>query len=214
MPPWSPDLSRLQESWSSFVGGLTSLSVRPVEMDVDDALMARLTADDKRRLPTFGSDYRRKEWAEGRRCLLNVCDELIIKGAEPERVLTSLTHSQSWVISIGYAPDPGSYVAEPPIKIGVDMEISSRPIHASVAHRLIHPDEKDLNLALIQHWAIKEACYKAHPDSLGTIVPQYIIRSYAAISGQGEAIWPSSGRKFRFQVVDNQGWTIAFAFSI
>ena len=245
---------RLQQHWSSLTSTRgtvpAALVIRPIEKDIDATLIARIGELGPRGIPPrqFGSGERRREWAEGRRCLLSLRDELKTQEADLEKIRSSLSHSQDCVIAVACASPlgdaapsedshkdgdennnednagdkgqnksaesapPSAHSEGLPLKVGIDMEPADRSFHAGVPERIMHASEHSIDLEFLGFWVVKEACYKANPDSKGTVVGQYVVRSYDPATGEGLASCESSAHyQFHFRVVCEADWWIAMA---
>ena len=180
-----------------------------MENDIDDALLASLPQGEPLFEPRKIQDpTRRKEWAEGRRCLLDVRARLL-EGRPGGRLLLSLAHSHGAAIAAGLrlAPDGGV------IAVGVDIERTDREMPPKVIQRVSSPAEmKHARVEPIELWVIKEACYKSNPSSQDTVLSHYEIRTISRKTGKGTAACASApGLVFDFIVVTETGWSTAFA---
>ncbi len=152
--------------------------------------------------------HREDEKTLGRLCEEEIRTALVSTGIPPEWIQTSLTHSAGCVLAIGYG---GQHV----LRVGVDLESAIRKVKAGIMDRVVSPQERGFKLEFLDYWVIKEACYKANPDSAGTVVSDYQIVAFDPILLRGEvrgrmgAVWPL----LRFQLCRVGGWRVAFAFS-
>ncbi len=146
---------------------------------------------------------RRREWWAGRRALAEAVEGL----AEGPR---SLSHSQGLALAVALEGPPGA-------RVGVDLEPEDRRVADGVFERVFTPPERGLGLSGLEGWVIKEAAYKANPDSAGTWLPQYaIVRAARTPDGpaasrvEGAIRLPeeggSSGREVPFLLLRGQGW--------
>src|SRR4051812_19249253 len=95
MPAVTPELNFLIDAWAQFAQGTATLALRPVVQDVDSELLARLSEAERQRGQSFTSALRRMEWAEGRRCELEVRGRLLAKSkVNPDFIRTSVTHGR------------------------------------------------------------------------------------------------------------------------
>jgi len=131
--------------------------------------------------------------------------------------LTSVTHSSDWIVVIG-SPVLGA------LGIGVDIESCSRPISPQVAAKFARAEEwnrfrSQVSLPNIGLWVIKEACFKADPNSRGQVISRYRLNGAPAIqeSGRsvaGKVLGPDPDLEISYLFFpDWQGQAIAFAKS-
>lgn len=210
-----PDLKQLERAWLALtyptVSGASAVAIRSVTADADPALLAELTRQDRERAERFGSAGRRREWAEGRRCELEVKRRLMAVGADMERVATSISHGHGLALAVGVAPvGPGDRGF---LGVGVDIEPKERRYHPAAAERVIARAERAFPLGFLDFWVIKEACFKAGAPTPGKTVTQYEVQSYDELSAEGVASRRASGgvEACRFRVLESGGWKIAFA---
>ncbi len=121
--------------------------------------------------------------------------------------LTSLSHTNAIEVRVGC----GSQALD---GIGVDVELSNRKVRPDLTQkvydRIVQKKERGWGLSLIEHWVIKEACFKANPANLGTTLPEYIVESYDACSGQGVVGYRDES--LHFLLGGYKEYTLAFAF--
>lgn len=184
-----------------------AVCVREASNPVDPELLSRLTPEEisyYHRLPENSS--RRIEWAEGRRCLIEVQKRLPIPG----RVLTSLSHSKSrsghWVIAVGCVAPEGI------TGVGVDLENKSRVIGESVLARIASVDEIRKLSEPLALWTAKESCFKAHPSNTERTLSEFVVRAYDVMEKKGIVDGPLSV-SCKFQWVETEDWSISLAFS-
>ena len=154
---------------------------------------------------------RRMEWAEARRCLLDVRARLLEPGAGTIRM--SLSHTQGIAIGVWLRLDPADETTV--LAVGVDIESSSREMSPKVIQRVASPAEmRHARVEPIELWVIKEACYKANPASQDTVLSHYEIRTISRKTGRGTVVCSTApDLVFMFAFVSDAGWTAAFAAS-
>lgn len=154
-------------------------------------------------LPAF-KGTEKKEMIENfwrsRKTLTSAIQQALDQGAKPENLHCSLSHTGGACIAVTSVQS----------SIGVDLELTLRPINVQLASRITNSDEKISNLNALQVWVIKEACFKANPNNQGTVLPQYRIieeknqRGIVKFQGAGS-------QDFNFIVTQSSGYTIALA---
>lgn len=211
-----PSQDRLEAVWLDCVADLgveaTAVAVRRVERDADEALLASLpTGDPLFQQRKIQDPVRRKDWAEGRRCLLDVRAQLL-EGSAGGEIRMSLAHSQGIAIAVGLRLAEGD---APVLAVGVDIEASKREITPKVIQRVASTAEmKHARVEPIELWVIKEACYKANPASQDTVLSHYEIRTISRKTGRGTAVCLTApDLVFVFAITSDAGWTAAFAAS-
>ncbi len=152
---------------------------------------------------------RQTESALARKGEQEICKEFLSLGVDPTAVLTSVTHSQLWVLVVGFAPKTS--VQSMIEKIGVDMELSSRKITDRLCERFVHTCEKQFPLQPIDFWVIKEACFKADTGYKSKLVTHYQIGEFSVESGLGVAENTKNQNKLHFCFLRSEGWSVAFA---
>ncbi len=110
------------------------------------------------------------EWDLSRSALVEA-----FRGLEGPRFSPSFAHTDGTALAI--------VVAGTPSRFGVDLERADRKISAAAFARFYRPEEGTFLRTPIDHWVLKEACFKAHPRSAETIVADYVVMG---ISPEGE----------------------------
>jgi len=215
----------LQNHWNSLTNIPGALVFKKIEQDIDQDLIARIGELGPRGVPPrkFGSPERRMEWAEGRRCLLSLRDLLGEQGADLNKIRSSLSHSDDSVVAVACAPieveakvaaegESETLLNPLPLKVGVDLEPANRTFHHGVPERIMQAEEAKFDLEFLGFWVIKEACYKANPESRGTVMAHYFVDQFDAETRLGVAKCESHPQyDFRFKVVCDAGFWVAMA---
>jgi phosphopantetheinyl transferase (holo-ACP synthase) len=211
------ETAHLSASWDALTSSQGVSSFRKVLHEVDDELLFKLQALSKL-FPQEGMwnryfsgpekrhSHKTVEWAESRRCLVEVIHMLSRRGSQPSEVLVSLSHTQNASVAIATLKTSGI------IGIGVDIESSSRKVSARALNAFASSSEQDMNLTPVQIWAIKEACFKANAFEPNTMVSQYSIVKFDPIENKGEVQFLKDSRaQFDFRIGVCSQWVSAFS---
>lgn len=150
------------------------------------------------------SPERAIEWAESRRCVIEVIQQLFQQNVEPENILLSLSHTKSGALSIGTVRTQNIE------RIGVDVELSTRKISPQAAKSFLSGYEETFAhiLSPLQYWMIKEASYKANPRCEETIIADYQV--YPTSEEVKLSKYPNLA--FRYKVLEHYEFSLAFAY--
>lgn len=126
--------------------------------------------------PTFlkkgASAARAREWEISREAILEAFRALREGGVDLEReketLRMSFAHSDGVAVAIAVS-------AEGKAEFGVDLEKEDRAVSDAAFARFFRPEEGAFLKARLDHWVLKEACYKAHPRAGTTIVADYVV---------------------------------------
>jgi phosphopantetheinyl transferase (holo-ACP synthase) len=158
---------------------------------------------------TYPVGEREKEKAMGLKLLENLkCND--------KRVVTSLSHTRGIVVAAGFFPFKNRKNFDSVFKVGVDLEATDRKIGQGVKGRVLQDSEKKLGLSFLQCWVIKEASFKADPESKGKAVTAYVIETSEKKTAFVEGVVKTSCKtgdysSIRYTLVSDKDWTIAFA---
>ncbi len=213
-------IKNLVDKWASFFPGRTQVSTRKIENPADSELIEKLnyyrsllSIEDP--LSRFlkphnnASDSRSLEWAESRRCVVDVLDGLQKNGVQLSNALISLSHTPGTAIVVG------AEKMQNRIGIGVDLEISSRAISPRTAKAFVFPEDQRCSphLSALQIWVIKEACYKANPMNQSTVISDYLISQSDGIDHGKLVCSKSPETEFYFRLAETENLLIAFAYA-
>jgi len=126
--------------------------------------------------PTFlkkgASPMRMREWEISRAAILETFRALRAGGIDLEREKKSLRMSfaHSGGVAIAIAVSAGEKA-----EFGVDLEKEGRAVSDAAFARFFRPEEGAFLKARLDHWVLKEACYKAHPRAGTTVVADYVL---------------------------------------
>lgn len=143
------------------------------------------------------------EWQSSRHCLLEVLEAsfhrnkdryLVEHRLEDQEVQNhfSLSHSPQASIAIG-ARDPSKKI----LGIGVDLEKMCREISERAARRFISSSETEFLLKPLEIWVVKEACFKAVPNTFQAGLTSIQILNFDRAQCLGHAV----GLTQRFEAV-------------
>ena len=141
-------------------------------------------------------------WFFSRQAVVGALEELVQKQIAPQEIQLSLSHTgnrrgiprASVAVAIG-----AGQVAH----VGVDLEFGEREISPAAAQKFVHDTELFLGWSALEIWVIKEACFKANPENVGTQISQYrIISKHEVRFGE---------TKMEYQLVKTGPWIMAFA---
>lgn len=181
---------RIREVWGEFIGSeKVAVSLRPV--------------------PLTPSSYRKNERQEGHLAEAEV-RTILMDQSQDIPVLTTRSHTRTaegaWILLVGC-------LAQGIRQIGVDIERSDRVVTPLVKERIVRPVEEKWGLSLLEHWVIKEACFKASPGNDGSVLWQYRLTSYIQERYEGTVEGPGGGT-CQFRLLQLPGWILAFAKSL
>lgn len=218
--------SRVSAAWDEFLRGegiwvpSSGLSAIARE-EADEALLQQVPEDARAEYARMKSNSQRRQWAEARRCELEVESRLLAEQGTPEKPLLSVTHAargeETRVVVVGVGAVAGA------CGVGVDLEFSGRALRnpESLRKSLVTPDEESRVpfLSVLELWVIKEACFKANSENSNTIIADYRIIEFDRGSGSGKAVLERrKGLSISFRLLsveDELGnpWWLAFAVS-
>lgn len=94
--------------------------------------------------------------------------------------------------------------------VGVDIECSDRKIHPNLDSR-VNQNESIIRNTLdgLDCWVIKEACYKANPDSKGSVLSQYCLVEFCEQKNEG--LVQLNEVAFQVKILKTKNWKIAVA---
>jgi hypothetical protein len=135
------------------------------------------------------------------------------------RLLRSVSHSRS---GGGSCLGLIGLVSDEAFQIGLDIEHRRRAMASGIEprlrKRLAKPQEERFGLSILETWVIKEACFKANPANLGTVVAGYEIQDFDRSSGEGAVLAPvrdtTARAAIRFKIVEIGDWKVGFAVSL
>jgi len=212
----------LGDCWAKFAQSPSSLKMRQVSCDVDNELRDRLSKQQLNILTTISAGKRRVEWAEGRRCMLDVVTSLNEQANEvgdpikKSLVHTSISHTQAHAISIGLM---GSCYSG----VGVDLESASRKVSSKVIDRVTVENERAFPLSALDIWVIKESCFKADHGISSLSLLDYRLVDVEKSTGEtvtgrcviegraGNGNSSAKKNEARWLLVKHSNWIVAFA---
>jgi len=96
--------------------------------------------------------------------------------------------------------------------IGIDVERSDRKVHLNLKSRLNVSETRSIAvLDVLDYWVIKEACYKANPNSKGSVLSQYAINEFH--EDKNEGLVQLNEVDFHVKILKTKNWKIAVALS-
>ncbi len=207
------------EIFSQFCHACSALSLRFIQTSSDSQITQKIQAlssiyppqDPRHRYfqkPHFLSPHKEKEWSQSRLSIFQVFQCLQSQGVQPLDILLSLSHNQEQTIAIAAQQSPRL------VGIGVDLERSDRKISSKAARSFLSLQEREKTppLSPLHYWIIKEACYKANPDSQGTFMSHYCIHHIDLSSLEGKAYLIQNPKMiFRFKIAQIDKTLFAFA---
>jgi hypothetical protein len=176
----------------------SKILVRSIGEVLSPAEINRLTPDQKKKFSKITNPTRKREWSESRRCEWELKDYSV----------RSFSHSGQNEEATVFAWGAHSAVRG----IGIDAELVAREITEATAQKFVSDEERKLGLTPLQIWTIKEAVFKSNPDNKDTLVSQYLISSFDAAKGSGEASGPKKDF-YSFSVREIERWVISLARS-
>jgi hypothetical protein len=118
------------------------------------------------------SETRTREWEISREAIVEAFRALRASGVdlarEKENLRMSFAHSDGTAVAIAVS-------AGEKAEFGIDLEPEARAISDAAFSRFFRPEEGAFLKARLDHWVLKEACYKAHPRAGTTIVADYVV---------------------------------------
>jgi phosphopantetheinyl transferase (holo-ACP synthase) len=140
-------------------------------------------------------------------------------GRELASAVTSVSHakyaaSRSLVLVVGLGLATGEGDTEV-LAVGVDLERADREVSVALERKLVSTWERAFDLSLLEHWVIKEACFKATPKNEGMVLSQFEIAWYDSEKREGEVLGPIKSRnsRCRFSLLRDENWVAAFAIT-
>ena len=173
-----PDLTRALREFSAteFAQAAWSRTLAP---DFSRARLLAELAEIRGRLPStsvnermFGEpDFlrsvpesaRAREWDLSRSALVAA-----VRGLDIHDLQASLSHSKGAALAVAVS-GRGNH------GIGVDLENSTREVSDAAFARFNRAEEGAFLSDRLDHWVLKEACFKSHPRSAETIVADYVV---------------------------------------
>jgi hypothetical protein len=105
---------------------------------------------------------RTREWEMSRSALVEA-----FRGLEGPEFSPTFTHTDGVALAIVVSGTTAGF--------GVDLERSDRKISNAAFARFFRSEEGAFLKVPLDHWVLKEACFKAHPRSAETIVADYVV---------------------------------------
>ncbi len=152
-------------------------------------------------LATSASAARIREWELSRSVLVRAFD-----GLAGPIFHARISHSQGVALA--------AVVSGGPFPVGVDLERADREISDAAFARFFSASEVAFLADRLDHWVLKEACFKAHPRADETIVADYKVTGvlaggdYELRCGKGEPVG------FRARLGSIVGYRYAFAIEL
>jgi 4'-phosphopantetheinyl transferase EntD len=177
-----------------------ALSAWPAGVSEDEGFLAKLSPEQQSRFVRITDVGRRALWISARKAELEVARELAGRGVAPAELLTSTSHSGEWALAIAVSRRTGL------LGVGIDLEEEARAVRPRLEVKIVSEEEQALGLEPLEHWVLKEACFKADPENSGRVLSQYRLIS------REEAVGPGTSR-FRVQLAREAGFLVGLAMS-
>lgn len=141
----------------------------------------------------------RTSWASSRKCLV---DLLLSEASQTLHV--SLSHTQQ--ASVALCCESAA--------VGVDLEATDREISQGVFEKLSLEAERKINLLPIELWTLKEACFKADPENLHSVLSNYEIVNYDLQLRSAKVVRKNTAKTFALRIFNWEEFTCSVAILI